>query len=329
MTRLDFQSVEAATALLRAAVTETPVLEAPALNAAAGRRVLVKAESLQRTGSFKFRGAYFRLSQLTAEERGRGVVAFSSGNFAQALAHAGSLAGIKVTIVMPEDAPAAKRDATAGYGAEVVLSRHGARNREEAANELAMRIAEAEGLTKLHPFDDPFVVAGQGSCGLEFMRQAERLGVTLEAVATPVGGGGLLAGIALAVKSLSAATRVYGVEPDGFDDMARSLASGERQRASAAARSMCDALQAATPGQVPFAVARRTVDAGIAVSDDEVALAMTRAFRDLKLVAEPSGAAALAAVLARKIPGTGPIGVVLSGGNIALDDFRRITETVQ
>ncbi len=329
MTALDFHAVEKAALSMRSAVLETPVLESPALNAAAGRRVLVKAESLQRTGSFKFRGAYFRLSQLSDKERARGVVAFSSGNFAQALAHAGTLARIRVTIVMPDDAPASKRDATAGYGAEVVLSHHGARNREEAANDLAMEIAEAEGFTKLHPFDDPFVVAGQGSCGLEFMRQMERIGLTLDALATPVGGGGLLAGIALAVKSMSAATKVYGVEPDGFDDMARSLASGERERVRDHARSLCDALQAAMPGKVPFAVAREIVDGGIAVSDDEVARAMARAFRDLKLVAEPSGAAALAAVLARKIPGSGPVGVVLSGGNIAIEEFRRITATVQ
>jgi threonine dehydratase len=288
--------------------------------------VLVKAESLQRTGSFKFRGAYFRLSRLTADERARGVIAFSSGNFAQALAAAGAEAGVRVTIVMPVDAPPAKVEATKGYGAEVVLSEHGERNREEAANALAMRLADERRLTKLHPFDDELVVAGQASCAVEFLRQVAARGAALDALVVPVGGGGLIAGIALATTARSPGTRVWAAEPAGFDDMARSLAAGERQRVRPEARSICDALQAATPGAVPFGAARDRLAGGLAVSDAEAIEAMRRAFVDLKLVAEPSGAVALAAVLAGRVPGDPrAVGVVLSGGNIALADFARLT----
>ena len=323
---IDAALIDEAARVLAPLVVETPVLESPRLSAACGRRVLVKAESLQRTGSFKFRGASFRLSRLTAEERARGVIAFSSGNFAQALAAAGAASGVRVTIVMPVDAPAAKVEATRGYGAEVVLSEHGTRNREEAANELAMRLADERGLTRLHPFDDELVVAGQASCAVEFLRQAGALGATLDALVVPVGGGGLIAGIALATAARSPATKVWAAEPEGFDDLARSLEAGERQRVRDGARSICDALQAATPGAVPFAAARAHLAGGIAVSDAEAVEAMRRAFVDLKLVAEPSGAVALAAVLAGHVPGDPrTVGVVLSGGNIALADFARLT----
>ncbi|MBM3525989.1 MAG: threonine/serine dehydratase, partial [Alphaproteobacteria bacterium] len=252
---VDFALIAEAARTLRPLVIETPLLESPGLDALAGCRVLVKAECLQRTGSFKYRGASFRLTRLTDAERKRGVIAFSSGNFAQALAAAGTAAGIKVTIVMPADAPAAKIDATRGYGAEVVLSEHGGRNREEAANDLAMKLADERGLVKLHPFDDPLVVAGQASCGVEIARQAVERGAALDALLVPVGGSGLIAGIALAVKTLSPATRVIGCEPEGFDDLRRSLASGQRERVVPGARSICDALQAASPGAVPFGAA--------------------------------------------------------------------------
>lgn len=320
-----FALLQEAMVVLRPLVVRTPVLESPAINAACGRRVLCKAESLQRTGSFKFRGASFRVARLSDDERRRGVIAFSSGNFAQALAEAGRLAGVRVTIVMPADAPPAKIDATRGYGAEVVLSEHGSRNREEAANELAMQLADRHGFTRLHPFDDKLVVAGQGSAGIEMIEQCREQGVTLDVFLAPVGGGGLLAGSAFAVRQLSATTRVFAVEPEGYDDTARSLASGARERVQGSPRSLCDALQAASPGAVPFAVLKDTVESGIAVSDDEVRRAVQCAFRDLKLVLEPSGAVALAALLAGKGPkGEGPAGVILSGGNIALQDFARI-----
>lgn len=323
---VDFTLIGEAARTLRPLVVETPLLESPVLNALAGCRVLVKAENLQRTGSFKYRGACFRLARLTGEERKRGVIAFSSGNFAQALAAAGTAAGIAVTIVMPIDAPKAKIDATRNYGAEVVLSEHGARNREEAANELAMRIAEQRGLVKLHPFDDPLVVAGQASCGVETMRQAVERGARLDALVVPVGGSGLIAGIALAVKTLAPGTRVIAAEPEGFDDLRRSLLSGTRERVVPGARSICDALQAASPGAVPFGAARDAIAGGIAVSDADAAAAMRAAFTHLKLVAEPSGAIGLAAVLADKLaPKPAAVGVILSGGNVALEDFVRIT----
>lgn len=326
MSGVSFELIAEAARVLRPAIVETPLLESPVLDAIAGARLLVKAETLQRTGSFKYRGAFFRLARLGAEERARGVVAFSSGNFAQALAAAGAAAGVRVTIVMPVDAPAAKIDATRGYGAEVVLSEHGTRNREEAANELAMKLAAERGYARLHPFDDPLVVAGQASCGVEIARQAAEHGVRLDALIVPVGGSGLIAGIALAMQRLSPGTRVIGAEPDGFDDLKRSLVAGERQRVVPGARSICDALQAATPGAVPFGAARDTIAEGVSVSDAEAVAGMRAAFTHLKLVTEPSGAIGLGAVLAGKIADKPPvIGVVLSGGNVALADFARLT----
>ncbi|MBL8698558.1 MAG: threonine/serine dehydratase [Alphaproteobacteria bacterium] len=323
---VDFALIADAARTLRPLVVETPLLESPVLNGVAGCRVLVKAENLQRTGSFKYRGACFRLARLSPDERKRGVIAFSSGNFAQALAAAGTAAGIAVTIVMPVDAPKAKIDATRGYGAEVVLSEHGERNREEAANELAMKLAEQRGLVKLHPFDDPLVVAGQASCGVEIARQAVERGVSLDALVVPVGGSGLIAGIALAVKTLAPATRVVAAEPEGFDDLRRSLVSGTRERVVPGARSICDALQAASPGAVPFGAARAAIASGVAVSDAEAVAAMRAAFTHLKLVAEPSGAIGLGAVLSGMLsPLPAAVGVVLSGGNVALAEFARLT----
>ena len=322
---VDYALIAEAARTLRPLIVETPLLGAPGLDAMAGTRVLCKADNLQRTGSFKYRGACFRLSKLTEAERARGVIAFSSGNFAQALAAAGAAAGVAVTIVMPVDAPRAKIDATRGYGAEVVLSEHGARNREEAANDLAAAIAQERGLTKLHPFDDAFVVAGQASCGIEILRQAAERGITLDALVVPVGGSGLIAGIALAVRSLSPSTRVVGAEPEGFDDLRRSLDAGERQRVIPGARSICDALQAATPGAVPFGAARAAIAEGVSVSDAEAVAGMRAAFTHLKLVCEPSGAIALGAVLAGKIGGAPQsVGVVLSGGNISVEDYVRL-----
>jgi threonine dehydratase len=325
--KVDFALISEGARTLKPLVVETPLVTAPAIDSACGRRVLIKAENLQRTGSFKYRGACFRIARLTPEERRRGVIAFSSGNFAQALAAAGAASGVHVVIVMPEDAPQAKIAATRRYGAEVVLTQHGERNREEVAHERALQLASERGLTRLHPFDDPLVVAGQASCGVELMRQAVAMGVELDTVVVPVGGSGLIAGIALAVKSISPLMRVIGAEPVGFDDLARSLASGERERIVPGTRSICDALQAATPGAVPFGAAREAIAGGVAVSDDEAVAAMRAAFTHLKLVAEPSGAIALGAVLAGRLPADSRnVAVVLSGGNIALGDFIRLTE---
>ena len=314
---------------LRPVVRETPLLESVSLNKSTGARVLVKAESLQRTGSFKFRGAYHRLTRLNEAERRTGVIAYSSGNFAQGLAAAGHLQGVAVTIVMPDDAPVSKIERTRDYGAEVVLSEHGNRNREVVANELAHQIADDRGMTLLHPFDDPHIVAGQASVGLEMLDQTLRMGVRLDALLVPVGGGGLVAGCALAAKNALPDIAVYAVEPEGYDDMARSLESGERERNVASPPTLCDALQAATPGKVTFAAARDLLEGGLIVSDAEVGVGMRRAFTDLKVVLEPSGATALAALLTGKIDLRGKcVGIVASGGNVALEDFHRITATV-
>jgi threonine dehydratase len=303
-------------------VRETPLLSSPALDRVLGARVLVKAESLQVTGSFKMRGAYYRLTRLDADERRHGVVAFSSGNFAQGLAAAGSMLGIPVTIVMPDDAPAPKIDATRDYGADVVLSHHGDRQREVVANDRARQISAETGATLLHPFDDPWIVAGQSTATLEMLEQARALGIELDAVLVPVGGGGLLAGCALACELAQHVPIVIAVEPAGYDDFSRSLVSGVREGNSASPKTLCDALQAATPGAVTFAVAHGRVARGVAVDDSAVRAAMALAFRHLKIVLEPSGAVALAAVLDPALELAGKnVGVLASGGNIAFSEF--------
>lgn len=315
-------NIRSARDVLRPVIRETPLLEAAALNQRAGCRLLVKAEALQHTGSFKFRGAYYRLSRLDVRERAAGVVAYSSGNFGRALATAGSMLGIPVTIVTPIDAPPIKIGAIRDAGAEVVLSDHGDRNREEAASELAVNLVRERGATALHPFDDPVIVAGQGSVALDMVEQAGRQGDSLDALLVPVGGGGLIAGCALAVETESPATEVIAIEPVGFDAMARSLAAGERRRIGESGSTICDALQAAMPGKVPFAVAGPRVKAGVTVADALAGEAVREAFQCLKIVLEPSGAIALAAALDGSLDLAGKcVGVVASGGNIAPDTF--------
>ncbi len=316
-----------ASAVLAGVVRETPLLSSPALDRALGARVFVKAESLQVTGSFKMRGAYYRLSRLSDDERARGVVAFSSGNFAQGLAAAGRMLGIAVTIVMPADVPAAKIEATRDYGADIVLSEHGDRQREVVANERARNFSVATGAMLLHPFDDPWIVAGQSTAMLEMLAQAEAEGVAFDAVLVPVGGGGLLAGCALACEQAAHVPDVFAVEPAGYDDFARSLHGGVRVGNVASPKTLCDALQAAMPGTVTFAVAHGRVARGVAVDDAAVRRAMGLAFRHLKIVLEPSGAVALAAVLDPSLKLAGKtLGVLASGGNIGLADFTTMAE---
>jgi threonine dehydratase len=313
----------AAYAVTRAATQRTPLLDCDALARATGAaRALVKAESLQSTGSFKIRGAYWRLWCLPPEDRARGVVAFSSGNFAQGLAAAGRSLGVPVTIVMPADAPALKREATEGYGARVILSHHGDRPREEVAAALARDIAAREGLVLLHPFDDPLIVAGQAGAGLELLEQVQDLGLTADVVACPVGGGGLLGGVALALHYASPATAIWAVEPEGYNGMGLSLLAGEMRRVPGATPTISDALQATAPGTAPLAAARKAGVRGVAVADGPVAHAMRFAFERLKLVLEPSGAVALAAVLDGQIPVRGKtVVIVATGGNVALGRF--------
>jgi len=310
--------IRAAAEKLAAVAVETPLLQAPVLDRRTGGHVLIKAEMLQRTGSFKFRGAYNKISRIAPALRNKGVVAFSSGNHAQGVAAAAQLLKTPATIVMPADAPAIKIENTRGYGASVVLYDRDSGDREAIAAEIVART----GATLVRPYDDPDIIAGQGTIGLELVRQAEALGCRLDLVLTPCSGGGLMAGCATAVKALSPQTRLMTVEPQDFDDMARSLASGHRQTNKPGRRSICDALMSPTPGVLTFRINQRLTEAGLAVSDAEVQQAMAFAFRELKLVVEPGGAVPLAAVLSGKVEAAGQtIALVLSGGNVDAATF--------
>jgi threonine dehydratase len=316
-----FADVEAAAARLAGRAVVTPLLEFPVLDDEVGGRVLIKPEVLQRTGSFKFRGAYNKISQLPETKRPAGVVAYSSGNHAQGVAAAARLLGVPATIVMPADAPAIKIENTRGHGAEVLLyDRY-----REAREEVAARLVAERGATLVRPYDDPDIIAGQGTCGLEIARQAAALGRRLDTLLVCCGGGGLTAGLALAMTELSPGTAIYTVEPAGFDDTARSLAAGRRVSNDAGASSICDALLAPTPGELTFAINRDRVAGGLAVTEDETRAAMAYAFRHLKLVVEPGGAVALAALLAGKIETRGKTSALtLSGGNVDPDFFATV-----
>ena len=313
-----FADVEAAAGRLAGIVRRTPLLAATPLDEALGGRILLKVESLQRTGSFKFRGAYNRLVQLDPGQRRAGVVAFSSGNHAQGVAAAAKMLGISATIVMPADAPAVKLENTRALGAEVVLYDRFTGDREV----LARKLVAERGATLVPAYDDPHVVAGQGTVGLELMQQAAELGFTPDQVLVPTSGGGLTGGTAIAVRALSPATAIYGVEPEAFDDTRRSLAAGALLKNPPEARSICDALQSSPPGTLTFAINRELLSGILTVSDPEVQAAMARAFRDLRLVVEPGGAVALAAALAGRVPLAGrTTGIVLSGGNVDVETF--------
>jgi threonine dehydratase len=308
-----FDDVQAAAGRLEGRVVRTPLLEVEAVNRRVGFRLLVKAEPLQRTGSFKFRGAFNRLSQLDAAARRAGVVAFSSGNHAQGVACAAALLGMPSVIVMPADAPAIKLANTRAYGAEIVIYDRWQEDREA----VAARIAGERGAVTVKPYDDAGVIAGQGTVGLEAIGQAREIGVEPDAFITPAGGGGLMAGCVLALHALSPATRIYAAEPAGFDDHARSVSAGHRVANDPAARSICDALMAPMPGRLTFAINGPRLAGGLAVTDDEVRHAMAVAFEAYKLVVEPGGAVALAAALAGRLPGDADaVLVVASGGNV-------------
>ncbi|MDX1710063.1 MAG: threonine/serine dehydratase [Rhodovibrionaceae bacterium] len=316
-----YDDVVAASERLAGLAVKTPLLESPQLNALAGGRILIKPEVLQRTGSFKFRGAFNRISTLPEEARRNGIIAYSSGNHAQGVAAAAQLQGIAATIVMPADAPRIKVENTRSYGAEVILyDRY-----HEVREDVTARLREERGSTLVKPYDDPFVIAGQGTCGLEIARQAEAMGAELDAVLICCGGGGLSAGSALALRRLSPHTDIYTVEPEGFDDTARSIEAGERVANPAGGGSICDALLAPTPGELTFTLNKDLLSGGLAVSDDEVTTAMRTAFQMLKLVVEPGGAVALAAVLSGKLDLAGrTVAVVLSGGNVDAETFCRL-----
>ena len=293
----------------------TPLISSPFLDERAGGRVLLKCENLQRTGSFKFRGAYNALSALPRETRARGIVAMSSGNHAQGVAEAGRLFGVRATIIMPSDAPQTKRQRTERSGGRIVTYDRAGEDRDE----VAARFIDEHGGTLIHPFDNSDVIAGQGTIGLEIAADCMAQGLRPDAVLIPASGGGLSAGIGLAIRDGSPATGIVLVEPEGFDDYRRSLASGEIVANERSAGSVCDALLISRPGTLSFAVNRAHAATGVAVSDDEALSAVAFAFRELKLVVEPGGAVALAAVLAGRVETRDrTLVVVLSGGNIDL-----------
>ncbi len=319
----DLDQLKKAYDVTRGATQTTPLLESVALARETGAsRVFVKPESLQWAGSFKIRGAYWRLTQLSQDEAKRGVVAFSSGNFAQGLAAAGQALDIPVTIVMPIDAPEAKREATRGFGAEVVLSDHGERGREDAAAELAANLAKERGLTLLHPFDDIEVVTGQAGAGLEAIDQLGQAGAVPDVILCPVGGGGLIGGVSLAFHYLAPDARIIGVEPDAYAGMGASIDRGEIAVMPVGPKSICDGLMARAPGNAPFEAVRQSGVTGLSVGDKSVRRAMRFAFEKLKLVLEPSGAAGIAALLDHSLNVDGKtVLVIATGGNVSLADF--------
>ncbi len=315
-----FADVEDAARKLQGVAVRTPLLRNDALDAAARGRVFVKAECLQRTGSFKIRGAYNRLVRLTEAERPRGVVAFSSGNHAQGVAAAARMLGVPAVIVMPSDAPRMKVEATRGFGAEVVLYDRFTESRET----IASRIGEERGAVVVPSYDDFHVIAGQGTVGLEAANQLAEAGAAAEVLICPASGGGLLAGIGLTFEALSPGTRLFSAEPDGYDDHRLSLESGERIALKPPGPSLCDALLAAQPGELTFAINGRLVSGGYAATDEEALAAMAFAFRHLKIVLEPGGAVALAAVLSGKAALDGRTAlVVASGGNVDAEVYAR------
>ena len=305
--------IDAAAKRLAGIAVRTPLINAPVLDEATGARVFLKAETLQRTGSFKFRGAYNKISTIPPARRGAGVIAYSSGNHAQGVAAAARLLGMRATIVMPADAPKLKRERTLALGAEVVPYD---RNSEDRA-EIAKKIVAERGATLVPPYDDPYIIAGQGTIGVEIVEDLARIPLVPEIVVVGASGGGLAAGISLGVKAKVPAAKFYVVEPEGFDDTLRSFASGRREANERMSGSICDALMSNTPGELTFPITRELIGQGTTVTDAEVGTAVRYAFHELKLVVEPGGAVSLAAALCRggEVGGDAVI-CVASGGNV-------------
>ncbi|HYC97319.1 threonine/serine dehydratase [Brevundimonas sp.] len=318
-----FAGVQDAARQIAGHAMRTPLIESPALNARVGGRVLLKAETLQVAGAFKFRGAYNRISRLTADERARGVVAYSSGNHAQAVAAAARMVGTSAIIVMPADSPTVKVEGVLAFGGEVRMYDRYTESREAIGEE----IAASMGSVLVRPFDDPFVIEGQGTIGLEIVDQAKAVGVApLDQLVCGASGGGMIAGINLSMAALSPHTPVIGVEPQHYNDTQLSLAAGQRLTHAPARGTICDALMTDRPGELTFPINRR-LDRVETVSDAEVAEAVRYAFRVLKLVVEPGGAVSLAAVLAGKVEARDrTTAVVLSGGNVDPSLFAAIIE---
>ncbi len=320
MHQASFSGVQDAARQISGVAVRTPLIESPALNDRLGGRVLMKAENLQHAGAFKFRGAYNRISRLTDEEKARGVVAYSSGNHAQAVAAAARMVGTSAIIVMPADSPKVKVEGVIAFGGEVRTYDRYSESREAIGEE----IAATRGSVLVRPFDDPFVIEGQGTTGLEIIEQAG--GARIDRLLCGASGGGLIAGINLSMEALSPDTRVIGVEPEHYNDTQLSLAAGKRLTYAPAPGTICDALMTDRPGELTFPINRR-LSGVVTVSDAEVAEAVRYAFRTLKLVVEPGGAVSLAALLSGKVEAEGQTTViVLSGGNIDPGLFSAIIE---
>lgn len=315
---IDFHHAEAAYRRVSANIVRTPIIANDELDRILSAKVLLKAETLQTTGSFKFRGALNRVLRMTEDERRGGIVAWSSGNHALAISAVAARNGIKATILMPSDAPRAKIEGAERFGGIVRLYDRATEVRETIGAE----IAAATGAVIIPPYDDPDIMAGQGTVALEVAEQAHERGLSLDMLAVSCSGGGLAAGCAIAMHGVSPDTRVYCVEPAGFDDTARSLASGQREGNAPGAKSLCDALQVSIPGELTFPVNQALLAGAVVVTDDEVRRAMRVAYDLLKLVVEPGGVAPLAAALAGKLDVSGKtVALVLSGGNVDHDNF--------
>ncbi|MGN1290776.1 MAG: threonine/serine dehydratase [Bradyrhizobium sp.] len=313
--------IDAAARVVAPFAVRTPLLTFPVLNERVGSRVFLKPEMLQRTGSFKFRGAFNKLASIPQDKRSGGVVAFSSGNHAQGVAAAAKILNMQATIVMPADSPLTKRERTKSYGAEVVLYD---RDRDDRAA-IASGIASKRGATLVPPYDDPLVIAGQGTAGREIAEDMAALGLTPDIVVAPASGGGLIAGVATAVKARYPQAQVIVAEPAGYDDHALSLKVGHREAHAVAPRTICDALMAMMPGELTFAINSKLLANGVNASDEEVGAAVAFAYRELKLVVEPGGAIGLAALLAGRIDARGKnVVIVLSGGNVDADLFAKL-----
>lgn len=310
---VSIKDIEDAAIRIQDASIKTPISQSHYLNDALQAQIFFKLENQQHIGAFKFRGAYNRLCQLSDGEKAKGVVAFSSGNHAQGIAYAAKLLGMNATIVMPSDAPSIKKSATEALGATIILYDRHTESREQIAAELAA----SSGAVLVPAFDDPYIIAGQGTCGLELMRQLQASHQTPDIVISPVGGGGLMAGVATVVKALSPSTQVVGVEPEQFDDHRQSRLKGERVKITGTSATLCDSLMATVPGELTWSINSEKVDQFLAVSEADVAHGVSYAARYLKQVVEPGGVVALAALLNHKIDVKGKrVAVILSGGNI-------------
>jgi threonine dehydratase len=308
-----FADVEAAARKLAGIAVRTPLLNFPILDERLGARVFLKAETMQRMGAFKFRGAYNKISAIPEERRKAGVVAFSSGNHAQGVAAAAKLLNMPATIVMPSDAPLPKRERTAALGAEVVLYDRDKEDREA----IARAIADQRGATLVPPYDDPLIIAGQGTLGREIVEDLGKLNLKPEMVVVGASGGGLAAGTALGIKAAVPDADIWTAEPEGFDDTLRSFQSGKREVNARMSGTICDALMTHQPGEITFAINSRLIGKGVTATDEETGRAVVFAFKELKLVVEPGGAIGLAALLANKLEVRGKTVVaILSGGNI-------------